>query len=268
MQHYASPTVKTPRLLPYLIGGLVVIVVVGMIFPEKEIWGGILAGFVSVLVWAYSYIHGEFKEQERVDSFKIVAWTELRGLARTLFLEAKVWDEATGNVPTGDEIEFKHKGRRLTSVFQLAAIQANLNRLPDLGPIVAEGVIATMATLSTLQTAIQINFETDDDLYDEYKKGTADIEEFYSNGVITHDTYISKMQHRSHKPNIVQYNSRVKITKLLLSISERAFRTADILDKNGAFRQFQVFTLGETQRIEREQEDADMKLMYAQFRTL
>jgi hypothetical protein len=230
-------------------------------------FGSLLGAFASVFLWVMTQRKERREKQTAKANFEILVWTELRGLARILYDEAKAWDEATGNKPTGQETEFKHKGRRIT-VFQLAATQANLNRLHDLGPIVAEGVVATMATLSTLPTIVQLTFEFDEDKYDEFRRATFPYEKAFAEGGITETLYKSWLRRDCAQPNIDQYNLRIKVIERLLYISEQAFQTAHKLDKNGVFRQYQVSTLSEIQRIEQEQELADMKLMYAQFRTL
>jgi hypothetical protein len=268
MQRSEHQTVKAPKLLPYMIAAGLLFVIIGMVFPEKEIWGGILAGFASMLVWLYSYVHSEFKEQEKLESFKLVVWTELRGLSRVMYDEAKTWEDATGGKPLATATEFNHKGRRLTAVFQLATTQANLNRLPDLGPIVAEGVIITNAMLGALSQAVQINFESDDDLFARVKETKARVDKAMIAGQMSWDLYNKIVQDDCYEANMAQHNSRVNIITLLLTVADRALRTATQLDKDGSFGRFQISTCTEEDQIAQGQEIADMNAMFVRYRKL
>lgn len=261
-------TVKIPALMPYLIGAGILFAIIGLVFQSKEIWGGIIAGFASILIWVFTYAHTEFKEKQQFQNFKIVVWTELRSLARLLFDEAKAWDRLTGNKPTGEETEFNQTERRIVSVFELAAIHANLNKLADLRPEVADGVIMTLGMLRTLVPAVSETYEVEDKLLRKLGDTASRLDKNVAAGQMNWETYRSVLRHDYAVANQIQYENRIKIIKLLVRIYGRANRTADLLDRSGTISAYQQSRLTEEQRIKQEKEEADMELMFAQYRNL
>jgi hypothetical protein len=268
MRNNSDPIVRPPKILPYILAFAAAFVVIGIVFPEKEVWGAVLASAASILVWLLTYVNSEQQERAKTESFKIVVWTELMGLSRVLYSEAKAWDEAQGNRPTGDETEFNQSAKRLTAVFQLAAITANLNRVSDLGPRTAEGIIITLAGLKVLPQAIGEVYSLEDRLLQKLQDTEAELDRALSERKI--DT---NFKHKTLKTdylvaNEIQYANRIKIIKLLVHTSEQAYLTAVNLDKDGAFSAFQKSTQTETRRAEYQAETESMRLMHAQYRNL
>lgn len=268
MRQNCDPIARAPKILPYIFAFAAAFVIIGIVFPEKEIWGAVLASAASILVWLLTYVNSEQQERAKTENFKIVVWTELMGLARVLYSEAKVWDQETGNRPSSDVSEFNQSPKRLTTVFQLAAISANLNRVSDLGPQVAEGLISTMYGLRALPQAIEEHYSLDDRLLEKLVKAEAELDKALSERKIDVDFRDKSIKHDYLVANETQYETRIKIIKLLVRTSEEAYRTAVKLDRDGSFRSLQQSTQSESRRKEYDKEIEDMLMMHAQYRTL
>jgi hypothetical protein len=162
-----SETKSKLRFLHLIPGVFVMLVIVGVIWPQKEIWGAVLAAFASILVWLLTYLHSEFQQREQAQRFRAAIWTEMNVLGNALTREAEWW-EARLSVINAElakaqpQQKWTVTQKRLLTNHQAAVLSANLDRITDFNSKTADVLIVLLARLRGLLEQQKAFYEAED----------------------------------------------------------------------------------------------------------
>ena len=148
-------------------GVFITLIIIGMIWPHKEIWGAVLAAFASILVWLLTYLHSEFQQREQAQRFRATIWTEMNVLGDALTREAEWWEERLSVINTElakapSQQKWTVTQKRLLTNHQAAVLSANLDRITDFNTKTADVLIVLLARLRGLLEQQKAYYEAED----------------------------------------------------------------------------------------------------------
>ncbi|MBD1210585.1 MAG: hypothetical protein H9535_19310 [Ignavibacteria bacterium] len=152
----------------YLAGTVLLVLIIIVIFPEKEIIGAMLGATAAISIWALSHINDKFREEDRIQRIARTIWIEITMLSLTLVDEGKWWLETEGAIDkelqqvNSKDFEVKKTARRLSSHYNLVVLEQHINDISNFDWITVDSLIRVMALRAGMITTMKEYYENED----------------------------------------------------------------------------------------------------------
>lgn len=167
---------RTVAFLPYLLCFLTALFIIGVIFPEKEIWGSLLGALAAVLIWLLTYAKDRIDEERRIERFREIIWGELFQFTQALIQEMQLWETVHEEISARGALGvFAPTTPMGIDQYQLVLLNANLDRVTEFEVEVTDALAATLAGIRNLFASERAYYNTEKEMArrSEQSQGTA-----------------------------------------------------------------------------------------------